>query len=205
MVEIEVDGKALERITQELAKMPNQIKPAICSAINRTLRVGVTQIKREVAAEYVIKQKDITKTLKVNRAKNATLSGSVSSTGKQIGIDKFKHSPLTPPAKQIYKKRVAGQILKGNGKKVWGRHGNLAFIQNKNDTNMVFVRQTKKRFPIKRLYSLSVPQMLADQQAKKPFVQKLTQHLNETLEKRVDAEINYRLNVLPNKAKGGKK
>lgn len=203
-MEIDINGDALNKISKELAKMPKQIKPAVCSAINRTLDSAVTQIKREVPEEYQVRKKrDIASALKKNRARSSTLSGSVSTTGKPLGVDKFKHTPLRPPPKQIYRRKVAGSILSGNGKKTWGRYKNLAFIQNKNDTDMVFVRMTKKRFPIKRLYSLSVPQMLADKQAKKPFTQKLTANLQKTLQKRVDAEINYRLNVLPNKAKGG--
>lgn len=196
---ISIDAEPLIKVVEGLNEFPQQILPAMVSAVNRTLDTTVTQIKREVASEYTVKQKDITKSIKKTRATKTRLSAVAIASGGQVALYKFRHSPTNPPPKQRYKQPVKAQVKKNGSKKTVIYKSNKAFVQTVHGNNMIFVREGRKRLPIKKLFALSVPQMIADKNDSKGSIVRIQARAQEMLEKRVNQEITYRLN----KIKGG--
>lgn len=191
---ISIDAEPLLKVAQELYKFPKEILPAMASAVNRTLDSTVTQVKKEAANEYTVKQKDIAKAIKKTRATKASLSAVAVASGGQVALYKFRHTPTSPPPKQRYKQPVKAQVKKSGGKQVVISEGNKAFVQWCNGFPMIFARKKgAKRLPIKKLFSLSVPQMIADKNDSKGSLKRIQDRAQEMLEKRVNAEIEYRL------------
>lgn len=200
---ISIDGEPLKKVAEALSDFPNEIAPAIASAVNKTMTSAVTQIKKEVTKEYTIKQKDVTKAIKTTRANVKNLTAVSIAEGGQVALYKFKHTPMKPPPKQIYKQPVRVQVKKGGGRKLAAHNGNKGFVQSVNGANMIFARETKERLPIKKLFALSVPQMISDKNDSKGSITRIKTKANEMLAKKVDQEINYRVNKVIKKSKGG--
>lgn len=197
---ISIDAEPLLKVAQELQEIPKAILPAMVSVVNRTMDSTITQIKKEVSSEYTIKQKDVAKAIKRTRATKARLSSVAVATGGQVALYKFRHTPTSPPPKQRYKQPVKAQVKKSGGKQVVISDGNKAFVQNVNGHAMIFARKKGvKRLPIKKLFALSVPQMIADKNDSKGSIKRIQARAQEMLEKKVNQEINYRLS----KIKGG--
>ena len=199
---ISIDAEPLLKVAQELYKFPKEVLPAMVSAVNRTLDSTVTQIKREAAAEYTVKQKDIADAIKKTRATKARLSAVAVASGGQVALYKFRHTPTSPPPKQRYKQPVKAQVKKNGGKQAVVSEGNKAFVQTVNGQHMIFARKKgAKRLPIKKLFALSVPQMIADKNDSKGSLKRIQARAEEMLEKRVNAEIEYRLKKVNGEAK----
>lgn len=203
---IEIDGRELFKVVKALENYPKEIRPAIASAVNKTMDSAVTQIKKEVAAEYTIKQKDIAKAIKKNKANVNKLTAAAIAEGGQVALYKFQHSPQAPPPKQRYKQPVKVKVKKsGNKAVVKNKAGNKGFIQTMNGHNMIFARKGKKRYPIEKLFSLSVPQMISDKNDSKGSIKRIKARTEEMLVKKIDQEINYRLEKVAKEIKGGAK
>lgn len=195
MPEVEIDAKQLQKVAVELSEIPKVAPKAMASALNRTIATVKTDMKREAVAAYEIKGADVMKTLRVRKASPSNLRAEASSIGQPVALIHFKVKPRNPPTKQT-KKQLQVKIKKSAGFQTIKMKPS-AFVQSVKGANNVFARTGKNRLPIKRLYSLSIPQMISND----GVIQKITEKANETLEKRVQHEIEYRLN----KIKGGNK
>ena len=193
MAEVEIDAKQLQKVAVELSEIPKVAPKAMAAALNRTISTVKTDMKREAVAAYEIKGADVTKTLRMRKASPSYLRAEVSSIGQPVALIHFKVKPKNPPTRRT-NKQLQVKIKKSDGYKTIKRKPS-AFVQNINGRNNVFAREGKNRLPISRLYSLSIPQMISND----GVLQKITDKANETLEKRVQHEIEYRLN----KIKGG--
>lgn len=216
---IEIDGQELFKVVDALRDFPKEIRPAIASAVNKTMDSTVTQIKKEIVAEYTVKQvfllgskkKGIEGAIKKKRATVNNFTASAIAEGGQVALYKFQHTPTNPPkslgwGKNSYRQPVKAMVKKGGRKKnvVYsnGEKSYKAFIVKRNGANMIFARTSDKRLPIKKLFALSVPQMISDKNDSKASIKRIKTRAEEMLIKKVDQEINYRLEKI---AKGGAK
>ena len=200
-VEIEVDTKSLKRVAVELGEVSKKDVPkAVVSALNRAVDSAATATKREAKQAYEIKEKDLMRKDKRGqppiRKQKATLSNmqaGVFVVGRPKGLFNFKVKKSKGK-----KKYISVKIKKGSGYQKLPRKAFILNIPDKNGTAVsnVFVRTTDNRYPLKRLATLSVPQMVSTPAALSN-IQKTAQ---ETLEKRTAHEIERRLS----KVKGDK-
>lgn len=149
---IRVDESIVREVQSQLGEMQSKAPRVIVNALNRTMTNMATNINREVRARYNIKAADIKETLVKKRATPSDLSASVKAKGGVIGLDHFKVLPKKPQPKR--KSPIKAAVKKESAKKLPG-----AFVADKSGLK-VFVRNTKKRLPIRRLYGPSIPQML---------------------------------------------
>lgn len=200
---IDINAEGLLKVVKELEKFPSEIRPAMARAVNRTIDSTNTKVKREVAAEYAVKQKEIAKEIKKERANVNKLTGALVAEGSPTPLYRFSHTPQLPNVRTRYGVKV--KVKKSGGKKKILHHGNKAFIlaiKRKDDSaaNMIFARRRNTRYPIDKLFTLSVPQMISDLDGEKGTIQRIKAHANQTLEKTIDQEINYRLDKMAKKA-----
>lgn len=211
---IDIDVSELTDIVEELCEFPEQIKPAIVRSLNRALTAASTATAQEIRSEYAVgsvasikggTMKFGTEKVKIKgifRLKKATykdFTASITAGGGQTGLYKFSHTPKEPPPKQIYRKRVKVKVKKGKAGIV-KHNGNLGFIQNIHNRGMIFAREGKSRYPIKKLHALSVPQMISDAAATKPSVARIQARAQQVLSNTIQHEIQYRLKLV---GKGG--
>jgi hypothetical protein len=192
-VELIVDTKSFNSAIIKLKDVPKQIPKATAQALNRTVDFTFTQTSREVRKEYAVKDRDVKSTLKKNKATPSNLNAYVSSTGRTLTLyNHFNVSPKTPKTKRKYKVKV--QIKKGS--KVAINSTPKPFIASAKNSTQVFRRVGSARTPVVVLRSLSVPQMVSN----KETFNRIQTKASEMLEKRIEHEINRRLEKLGGKS-----
>lgn len=190
-VDVKIDTSSLGKVVVELNDFgAKEIPKAMSRAINRTISSVQTDMKREAVKGYEVISADVAKTLKTRKATKSNLSAQATSQGRPLALRHFKVKPSKRPSKAMKKKlqvkiKKSGgyQELNANPAGFWGR-GN------------VFAREGKSRLPIRRLYSLSIPQMISEPHA----LARIKENAENTLQKRVEHEINQSINRI----EGGK-
>lgn len=195
-VELIVDIKSVNRVMVDLRNLPKEMPKAVMQAVNRTVDHVYTHTSREVRKEYAIKDKDVKSTLKKVKASPGKIEAGVISKGRTLTIyHHFRVSPKKPTPGKRYRVKVV--IKKGKMETI--DTDPKPFIATANNATQVFKRTGPKRKPLVVLRSLSVPQMISNEQTYSR-IQKLA---GDMLEKRIEHEINRRLNKI-GKGGGGK-
>lgn len=179
-----IDESELQSVRQRLGELQHKAPNVIANALNRSVSNIKANVPKEVRKDYHAKAADIKATLKVFKASASKLQAEVKSSGKTLGLDKFKVSPKTVNPKRKSQLKVA--VKKGGTKQILG-----AFIANINGTK-VFKRNGIGRLPISRLMGPSVPQMIGNEST----VNKINQDAYITYETRTNHEINRLLSRL---------
>lgn len=180
---ISVNQRTIKDVQKRLKGIENKAPNAISSALNRTISNLATSVNKEVRADYQVKSTDIKKTLVKKTANPNSLSASLRSKGRVLGLDHFKVSPKTVQPKR--KKPIKVAVKKSGLKSLDG-----AFVANANGPK-VFVRTSKNRLPIKKLFGPSIPQMFKSRnvqekvntQATAKFKERLNHEINRLVER----------------------
>lgn len=185
--EIKVTG--VEEIEKKLGNLKSKAPTVVCRAINRAAQKARTETKREVANKYFISQGDVLKTIRLTKASTANLSAQLTSKGGPIALSKFKVSPKrgVKRTKRGYSPSVykAGVEKSGGMKPLSGSP--KAFIAGFSSGHSgVMTRISARRLPLKQLYGPAVPPMIKNDEV----IERIQKEATETLEKRIDAEIN---------------
>lgn len=89
---VETDVEDMRFIQENLS--PKQIETVVKRTVNKTLRGGVTEIKKAITKNYAIKAKDITKAIRVTKASKGALPlGIITVGGSSIPLIKYPHRP----------------------------------------------------------------------------------------------------------------
>lgn len=183
---VEVTG--IEDVERRLGNLKAKAPTVVSRAINRAVSNVQKNMAKETSSKYYISSGDVKKTLRLVKASKSSLKAAVISNGPGIALSKFKVNPGTvvryrgkSRSPKVYKAGVekAGGVkpLNGNPK---------AFIAvMKSGHKGVFERESGDSLPIKQLYGPSVPQMIKNEEIMKV----INDDANETLQKRIDAEI----------------
>jgi len=171
-MELKVELKGLKEISGMLDKK------ILGKVTGRTLKRTATKFKtvtiKEVRKTYNIRAKDLKEYIKLKKTGDMEYRFNIQ--GKTLGLEKFK-------ARQT-KRGVSVMVKRGQRFKL--SHAFLA--KDSNGNIRVFERETKKRMPITRLFSLSVPQMFNEKILKKGM-----KEANETFEKEFKHNLDYYL------------
>lgn len=179
----------LKEIEKMLGEMQNRAPTVLKNAINRTTANVRKNMAAEVTKEYNIKIMDVRKTLDTKKATRSSLTAEVRSRSGVIALSKFKVTPNRVvtyrngnPSPKVYK----AAVKRGNTKTL---SPNSFIAVMKSGHKGVFERASISSLPIKQLYGPSVPQMVSNEKV----IAKIQREANETLRKRIDAEVNYLL------------
>jgi len=149
--------------------------------LGRTLKRTTTKFKtttvKEVRQTYNIKAKDLKQYIKLK--KEGDLEFRFIVQGKTLGLEKFKPRQT--------KSGVTITVKKGQRFKL----AHVFLAKDKNGNIRVFERETKKRMPITRLFSLSVPQMFNEK-----ILEKGIKEAEQTFEKEFKHNLDYYLGKL---------
>jgi len=188
-VDIRVNEAQLNDIEKKLGNLKRKAPVVLYRAINRAAQKAKTETKREVANKYFISQGDVLKTIRLTKASSAKLSAELISKGGPIALSKFKVSPKrgVKRTKRGYSPNVyrAGVEKSGGMKPLSGSP--KAFIAGFSSGHSgVMTRISTRRLPLKQLYGPAVPSMIKNEEV----IEKIQNEAADTLEKRIEAEIN---------------
>lgn len=157
------------------------VKRAATSAVGRALTASRAAVAKKVRGEYTVKSADIKTGIHVKRAKVTAdgVFGAVIGEGDRLRLDKFKvfRNAKSPMAVKVMKRKKASKIR------------GLFFANTSKGKEAPFLRSTAKRKPINILYGPSLPEMMGN----KDVVRFMSDVAQDTLNRRFEHEMNYRL------------
>lgn len=186
MIQLKIDDSQLKRLSDKLEKFPKEIPKAANAAMNRTITYVKKEVKKSVTAEYNVKSGEIEGTLSIKKS-SGNIGAMIISRGKTLNMD---HFPSNIESGLKKRKAIKVKIKKSGFKNVSTQP--KAFIASLGGTFHIAKRKGNARFPIKVLSTLSIPQMISNSKISENVQQKA----QEQLKKRIDHEIEYRLNKM---------
>lgn len=181
-----LDSRGITSIRVELQKVAKQIPGATKSALNRTVDFTVTKTAKEVTNEYSIKKQFVTKTIKKVKARGKSLYAYISSRGGPLPLGNFSHTPKNFNSKA---KAVKVKIKKNEGYKTV-KTSPKAFVQKIYGSEAdIYKRKDNRRFPVIKLRSISVPQMINNEK----IISSIQEAAGKKLQERINHEIKWRL------------
>jgi hypothetical protein len=148
---------------------------------------------KETTKEYAITIAKAKKTFKKYKASKNSLSAELSSSGSTLTLGSFPHKPETVIiARSLGSKHEKAQVkvkIKKSSKLAGLNISPKAFLQKSNNATNIFAREGKSRFPIKVLRTISIPQMVGQENV----VSRIQDEANKKLQERIQHEINWRL------------
>lgn len=190
MIDINVNEEQLHDIKKQLGNLKNKTPIVLYRALNRAAQKARTEMKKEVADKYYITQGNVLKTSRLSKASSGKLSAELISKGAPIALSKFRVSPrhsvsCTKRGKPSPANYKAG-IKKAGGLKPLSGEPKAFFTTMKSGHEGVMERVSSRRLPLKQLYGPAVPTMIKNEEVMK----RIQKEAGETLEKRMQAEIN---------------
>ena len=178
---IEVTG--IEDVEKRLGNLKSKAPLVVARAINRATTNAKKNMAKETSGKYFVSSGDVKKTITVTKATKSSLKAAVISNGTGIALSKFKVSPGTPV--RYRGKNRSPKVYKAGGVKPLDGDPKSFIAIMKSGHKGVFTRTSGRSLPIKQLYGPSVPQMIKNEKIMKA----INDDANETLQKRIDAEI----------------
>lgn len=169
-VTVTIDGmdKLINKIRREI---PAAADKACVSAVNKLAAQGVTQGVKAITAVYNIKQRDVKKGVKLekaargNSARAARLFATIRGSGPRLPIYQFGALPKEPPSqKEIPKpytrrKRASAKVLKQGGRKKF-QHAFIAKMLSGHKGMFERTGEVRgRRSIIREIYTMGVAQM----------------------------------------------
>lgn len=189
MITLKVDTKEMKNTARKLEQFPKEIPKAINAALNRTATTVNKAIKKEVTSKYEIKSGEVAGTLNIKKSSATSLSIMVVSKGKILGLDHFP-SNINSVFKGSKNKNIWVKVKKKSKKIINTSPG--AFVNTLGSTMHILKRKGPSKYPLEKLNTLSIPQMISNVEVS----EKIQEKANETLQKRIEHEVNYRLEKL---------
>lgn len=156
------------------------IKRAAKAAVKRAVTAARTAAAKEIRKDYTVKSAEV----KINIRHKVTVTpegicGAVIGEGARLKLDKFKvfRNARSPMSVKVLKRKRAAKMR------------GLFFGHTTKGDEAPFLRTTKNRKPINMLYGPSLPEMMQN----KDVLEFMAGVAQETLNKRFEHEINYRL------------
>ena len=209
-MEIQIDTKNLDKLDIELKKFPKEAQKSIPAAINRTLSTVNTKMQREITTKYKLKKSDLSggnkykseasnNLIKVKKASAMLPEGRIEVRGSTLTLSRFLQGSKTPVS---YKGKTQKQIKKLRPSRVQVKRGSTKSIKGsflakaRGGTMGIFIRDLNGK--LKMLHTLSVAQMASNKE-----VAQATQVVaTDTLNKRIEHEIEYRINKMAGEVHG---
>ncbi len=165
---VRVEITNIEACKRMLAEQPKRAAAAMSSATNRALVAGRTMLSKGIRSEYNIRAGTIKSHTKLKKASKGTTSGELKVSGRPIDLMEF--SPT------IRKGGMVSVRVKKTRKKL--PHSFFVAVGKAG----LYHRTTRKRLPIEREFSLSVPQMAGNVNVSNAVQKRMSEVFVERLE-----------------------
>ncbi|QNU67260.1 hypothetical protein EHE19_001570 [Ruminiclostridium herbifermentans] len=208
-MEIKLDTSNLKNVARAMRDFPELAKKSLPPAINRTLSAVNTKIQKGITKIYKIKKSDLSggkkyksessnNLINIKKASVKNPSGQIEVRGRTLNLARFLQTPKGPVSTKGMKKAAIRrrkpakvQVKKGKSKYIA-----KTFVQKSRGAVGIFTRDHNGK--LKMLHTLSVAQMASNKEVLKSAEQTAV----ETLEKRIEHELEYRLDKLAGEVNG---
>lgn len=181
---IDVKTPDFNKVLTRIKSLDKDTKKAFYRAQNKGVRKFRTEEAKEVRKIYTkVKKSDVTKATKLKLASMSNLTAEVKVSGSLLPIQ-----DALLRTKKRTKKGTIKVSIKNNTTKTLNPSGNKPFLMTVNGKTIVMQRKTKKKYPLKQIKTLSIPQMVGNIKVSESLV-KITQ---ETIEKEFDRLLNFK-------------
>lgn len=180
MMQIQIDGeKAIEEIESILGDAKKKKAPQILSkSVNAVAAEARTLLAKQAQETYAIKSVGFNKAMTVKKGTARTPVAVIKASGAPTELFKFKTSPAVYKTGKQKAKKTRARVKAHGGMKNILMDGRWAFVTQFASGHKTLVqRTTEKRLPIKTLYSLSIPQMIGNENEVYGFVQPQIQEM----------------------------
>ncbi len=189
MHSMDVQVMGLDELRRRLGNMAPEAKKVMRMTVNDTAMQTRKLLNDKARERYVVKKTKFNKSLKLDRATNATLTATLSAKGKPLPLSAFE------VRKNGKRKSGQGHQLQSTSLTPISKNGNKTFLitlrGSRSDGIMykhrgLFYRPTDNPFPILQVYGSSVPTMIGNRQVYgrlKPVIQS---ELQKNLQRHID-------------------
>ena len=174
MIELKVDVGQLVRLEQLFYRAGNQAPHAIRRALNHTGAKAVTRMSRAIAAQTGAGYGAVKKALTIRQATYSRIAFEIIGRGAYLSLKEFKPNQTRKgvSAAPWNKRRVFPHTF-GPGIAKLGGH--------------VYVRTTKKRTPLKKLWGPAIPNEMVKAQSADAFYSTVQSELPARIEHEIGA------------------
>lgn len=205
---IRLSAEGAEQLAKDLGAFRSETPRLVKNAVNRTAKRMQKLLQEKAKKEFTVKGVNFNHALKLNNATLRNLTATLQSRGYKLMLADFKVSPPKPPAvvNEGAPSAKAKVLAQRGGLKPLDAGGIKAFVnyfsyEKKNKAGEVtgsgkklFVakRLSKARLPLKVFYSVSMPQMIGNEEhvynqialaAHKAYVEELQTQLRKHIDK----------------------
>lgn len=152
-----------------LQSFPSKLKSAVKRGQRDAMKQARTRLVRATAAKYYLTAGRIRQAMEVSPTR-------IKVTGEREGLDKYKVSPKSPGKRN---RNLSAAVKKAGGLKGLSPR---AFLLSRGGNVLVMERIGASRLPIRRLYSLAIPQAVGNYEN----VEDLTEFVEEAFSRRLD-------------------
>lgn len=157
MIKVEINQRELNRIDQKLAQIGKKTPVVVSRALNKTAVSARVRLKNRAQAAYTVKSGKFNKYMEIRKANSGSLCAEIRSQGSPLNLTNFKSTAPKSGAK--------AQIVTGGGLKLLiYSEGSNPIKAFRGPNGQIFQRRGKKRKPIKKLFSNSIPVMIGSEE-----------------------------------------
>ena len=150
MIDIDVKGdvKQVERWLNNTQR--KKLPRAVSRALNKTVASARTEVKKPLAEQMGAKVSLVNDVIQIKKASPRYLVAEMVATGRPVSLHRFKRT---------------SQAEAGVKSGAWGKSRvySKSFLKGRGKKRGAYVRTSKKRYPIKRLWGPSVPKTFRSQ------------------------------------------
>jgi len=168
-----------------------KIEKARNIAANKTANKARTAVSTAIREQYSVLARDVSKTVKLRKGDQIG-ERVLLYTGARIGLDKFSPKVVLNKARSDRKaSSISVKIKKKGPRKVLkGRRGFGAFMADLNGEK-IFMRKTRNRLPIRRLTTISVPDMVLHNSVLTAFEKTVEKEYPIQIERALDYQLGF--------------
>ena len=163
IITFEFDQQFLHTIEDALGDLRGESRKVLKNAVNKTAKQAKEKLAEQAKETYVVKKTRFTKAMATKNATTAKPEATIKITGAQMELKDFKVSPATYKPKNRPSVTKAKVLLSSSMKPL--QAGSKAFLAKfASDHVSIVQRRTRKRYPLKKLLSNSIPTMVGSQE-----------------------------------------
>lgn len=164
LIEFEFDENLMKVIEDALGDLKSESRKVLKNAVNRTSKQAKADLAKKAQETYSVKKNRFTKAMATKNATIAKPEATIRVTGEQMELKDFKVSPATYQTGRNRPSVTKAKVLLSSRLKPLASSNKAFLAKFSNGHVSVVQRKTKKRFPLKKLLSNSVPKMVGSQE-----------------------------------------
>lgn len=170
------------------------VDKALGVTLDQSIKMTRTRIGREVRKVYNVKVKDVKSALKPIKATYTPPQRLLMYAAKRISLARFGAKAVTVKSRMGKRRGVSVRVKKGGRKKiVRGKSGFGGFLGTGKLNGHIYMRTSRKRFPIEKRSGPAIPQLVGTSKTMKAAF--------DFIEKDVPKRFEHNMNFFINKSR----